>query len=114
MTWFGTPSPDVYPSYEQHLLNSPSLLVRLPELVGKELVCWCTKDTDRCNCEALVKWSNLLEAGAFSLDTLPRPPGLVQSTLDGGQIRAFKQRKRNREEMEKMGMLETTIHDDGF
>ncbi len=69
--WFGTPTPDVYASYEEHLLNTPSLLRQLPTLIGRSLWCWCGDGPEnRCNAEALVKWANLLDAGAFTLPPL--------------------------------------------
>lgn len=30
--------------YESHILESPALLTRLPELRGKPLACWCRHD----------------------------------------------------------------------
>ena len=76
--WFGTTTPDIYASYEEHLLNSPALLHQLKTLAGKTLWCWCGGKDDRCNCEALVKWSNLLAADAFVLPPLPLSLPLVQ------------------------------------
>jgi hypothetical protein len=51
--------------YERHLLQNAQLLQRLPELVGKRIVCWCKDDSEQCACVVLVKYANLLAAGEW-------------------------------------------------
>lgn len=72
-SWFGCPTPDVYPRYEEYLLLNAKLLRLVPSLVGKQLACWCNADNpkERCNADVLVKWANLFAQGVWSLDDLP-------------------------------------------
>jgi hypothetical protein len=42
---------DVVEKYRKYLLASPDLLAALPELVGKDLVCWCAPK--RCHGDVL-------------------------------------------------------------
>jgi hypothetical protein len=43
--------------YEQHLLASPDLIARLPELRGRQLVCWCPLDQP-CHADVLARYAN--------------------------------------------------------
>lgn len=84
--WFGKVPPEVAPTYELYLLNRPKLLLRLPELVGKKLACWCYEDKPcKCNCGVLVKYVNLLDKGAFSLDFLASLSPIELNVLDEKQ-----------------------------
>lgn len=42
--------------YEQYLLNSPELLAALPELKGKDVVCFCAPLP--CHGDVLIKYAN--------------------------------------------------------
>jgi Domain of unknown function (DUF4326) len=42
---------EVVEKYRQHLIESPDLIASLPELVGKDLVCWCAPK--RCHGDVL-------------------------------------------------------------
>jgi hypothetical protein len=68
VTWFGKPDAGVASSYEVYLLTNPKLLLKLPTLIGKQIVCWCFPDFEhKCNGEVLAKYANLLKNGAFDL-----------------------------------------------
>jgi hypothetical protein len=41
------PRPDVLMAYREHILGSPGLVARLPELRGQALGCWCLDSTER-------------------------------------------------------------------
>ena len=66
--WFGEPGPHVAASYEDHLVRSADLLRRLPDVVGKRVLCWCPRTAAHaCNADVIVRYANLLHAGAFAL-----------------------------------------------
>ncbi len=46
----------VIEQYEKYLLNTPYLVRALPELKGKDLVCWCAPAS--CHGDVLIKWAN--------------------------------------------------------
>lgn len=59
---------DPIDNYEAHVRRTPSLLRRLPELLGKDLLCWCKKPGDEwadCHGEALVKLLREWQAGTL-------------------------------------------------
>lgn len=42
--------------YEQRLLNTPELMAALPELKGKDLICWCAPLP--CHADVLLRYAN--------------------------------------------------------
>lgn len=47
---------EVIAKYEKHLLNSPHLIARLPELRGKRLACFCAPR--RCHGDVLARYAD--------------------------------------------------------
>lgn len=47
---------DVCRKYENYLTNSPKLMAQLPELKGKDLVCWCAPEL--CHGDILLRLAN--------------------------------------------------------
>jgi len=47
---------DVVAMYRRWLLLQPNLLAALPELRGKDLVCWCAPET--CHGDVLIELAN--------------------------------------------------------
>jgi hypothetical protein len=50
--------------YERWMMQLPELLTALPELRGKDLVCWCAPE--RCHGEVLLRLANAAETSDFS------------------------------------------------
>lgn len=50
---------EVIAKYRLYLLNNPELLVRVAELRGKDLVCWCSPDA--CHGDVLLHFANYEE-----------------------------------------------------
>lgn len=48
---------EVIAKYEAHLLSSPELMARLPELRGKVLGCWCAPQA--CHGDVLAKYADM-------------------------------------------------------
>lgn len=46
---------EVIAQYEQHLASTPTLLARLPELLGKRLGCFCAPKA--CHGDVLKRWA---------------------------------------------------------
>ncbi len=47
---------EVVAKYEQYLLNNPELMLQLPNLKGKNLVCFCSPQ--KCHGDILLKYAN--------------------------------------------------------
>jgi hypothetical protein len=47
---------EVVAKYRDHLLSSPALLAALPELRGKDLMCWCSPCA--CHGDVLLTFAN--------------------------------------------------------
>lgn len=52
---------EVLAKFEQYLLGNASLMSQLPELRGKDLVCWCHPKP--CHGDLLLKLANQMEGG---------------------------------------------------
>lgn len=101
-TEFGNPFPigvetperrrEVIEAYRRHLLGSPEMLNKLPELRGKRLVCWCpvSKPWKPCHVDVLIELLDSytdrdLRALAWAL--------LAQRSRAGDQIQAGEVRR---------------------
>lgn len=49
-------------AYKARLLKRQDLIDRLPELIGKRLVCWCKRTNDACHGDVLAEMANDLQA----------------------------------------------------
>jgi hypothetical protein len=68
--WFQEgPPPGTLGFYESYLLNNPQLLHRIPELVGKKLICWC-REGQKCHANVLVKYARLYDKKQWTLEGL--------------------------------------------
>jgi hypothetical protein len=81
--WFQQPPKGAAGYYEAQLLQDQDALCLLPTLVGRKIACWCQKDEWRCHADVLVKYANLLAAGAFPL---PKGPGMGMFAAQGSAI----------------------------
>lgn len=65
---------DVIEKFELHLLNNKELMEQLPELRGKDLVCWCAPKA--CHADVLMEYANneeLTMTGSVHTDEQGRP-----------------------------------------
>jgi hypothetical protein len=44
---------EVIAKYRAWIVQQPAIMAALPELLGKNLVCWCT--SERCHAEVLIE-----------------------------------------------------------
>jgi hypothetical protein len=47
---------EVIRRFEEHLLRTPDLMAALPELRGRDLVCWCAPKP--CHADVLMRYAN--------------------------------------------------------
>lgn len=52
---------EVIAKYREYVARSPEILARLPELRGKDLVCWCAPAA--CHADVLLELANSEEMG---------------------------------------------------
>jgi hypothetical protein len=93
--WYTAEPPrGAFEFYEQYLLNNYELLTKIPDLVGKELACWCREPHYKCQADVLVKYANLFYHGAWQVPPPPAPamsnnipnmvlPTIIRSVEDG-------------------------------
>lgn len=73
-------------AFKEHLHKTPELLHALPELVGKNLACWCHPNP--CHCHVLHRYVNktstherIVLTGSRSFDNLPYSKGLKRVNI---------------------------------
>ena len=81
----------VVAKYRAYLLGNPALMAALPELHGKDLVCWCAPDA--CHGDVLVELANNhAEAKAANVAALPHRPAGQAAPPPGRRIPTFERR----------------------